>query len=69
MAYKCRICGINEVDNQGDICELCAVGQDPYAQGQTTSQNTPRPSQSSINNSQSNNFPTFLKEATTEKCF
>lgn len=31
MAYKCRICGSNEVDNQGDICELCAIGQDPYA--------------------------------------
>jgi len=31
MAYKCRICGSNDVDNQGDICELCAIGQDPYA--------------------------------------
>lgn len=31
MSYKCRICGSNEVDNQGDICELCAIGQDPYA--------------------------------------
>lgn len=31
MGYKCRICGINEVDNQGDVCELCAIGQDPYA--------------------------------------
>lgn len=35
MGYKCRICGVNEVDNQGDICELCAIGQDPYAQRQT----------------------------------
>lgn len=31
MAYKCRICGLNDVDHQGDICELCAIGQDPYA--------------------------------------
>ncbi len=44
MAYKCRICGSNDVDNPGDICELCAIGQDPYAtslgghQQQTTSQ-------------------------------
>lgn len=37
MGYKCRICGINEVDHQGDICELCAIGQDPYAQSQTSS--------------------------------
>jgi hypothetical protein len=67
MAYKCRICGINEVDNQGDICELCAVGQDPYAQGQTTSQNTPRPSQSSINNSQSNNVPYVPQRSNNRK--
>ncbi len=31
MAYKCRICGTNDVDNPGDVCELCAIGQDPYA--------------------------------------
>lgn len=30
MAYKCRVCGANEVDHPGDICELCAIGQDPY---------------------------------------
>ena len=33
MAYKCRICGSNEVNYPGDICELCAIGQDPYAAG------------------------------------
>lgn len=33
MAYKCRICGSNEVDNPGDVCELCAIGADPYAAG------------------------------------
>lgn len=31
MAYKCRICGLNAVEHQGDICELCAAEQDPYA--------------------------------------
>lgn len=31
MAYKCRICGSNDVEHPGDICELCAIGQDPYA--------------------------------------
>ncbi len=31
MGYKCSVCGINEVDKPGDICELCAIGQDPYA--------------------------------------
>lgn len=31
MAYKCRICGSNDVEHMGDICELCAIGQDPYA--------------------------------------
>lgn len=31
MAYKCRICGTNDVEYSGDICELCAIGQDPYA--------------------------------------
>lgn len=41
MAYKCRICGVNEVDHQGDICELCAISQDPYAQNQVPVSNTP----------------------------
>ena len=31
MSYKCRICGSNDVEHSGDICELCAIGQDPYA--------------------------------------
>lgn len=31
MAYKCRICGSNDVEHEGDVCELCAIGQDPYA--------------------------------------
>jgi len=55
MAYKCRICGINEVDNQGDICELCAIGQDPYAQNQTPSRSPQIPSQSNINDNQNGN--------------
>lgn len=33
MACKCKICGANEVNKEGDICELCAIGQDPYATG------------------------------------
>ena len=44
MSYKCRICGVNEVDSQGDICELCAIGQDPYAQNTSINQAyTPMP--------------------------
>lgn len=31
MSYKCKICGLNDVEHEGDICELCAVSQDPYA--------------------------------------
>ncbi len=38
MSYKCEICGINEVDNKGDVCELCAIGQDPYAVNSPVSQ-------------------------------
>lgn len=33
MSHKCCICGSNEVDNLGGICELCAIGQDPYRVG------------------------------------
>lgn len=54
MAYKCRICGVNEVDSQGDICELCAIGQDPYAQNQTSSQSSQFASQPNINCNQNN---------------
>ena len=38
MAYTCRICGSNEVDNPGDVCELCAIGADPYAAGLNATQ-------------------------------
>lgn len=30
--YKCRVCGVNEVEHPGDVCEMCAIGADPYAQ-------------------------------------
>lgn len=30
MAEKCRICGLNNVEHMDDICELCAMTQDPY---------------------------------------
>lgn len=38
MTYKCRVCGVNEVDQPGGVCEICAIGEDPYAaamQGET----------------------------------
>lgn len=54
MAYKCRMCGVNEVDNPGDICELCAIGQDPYAQTKTSSPSSQDTSQFNINGSQNN---------------
>ncbi len=38
MSYKCRICGVNDVDRPGDICELCALSQDPYANSMTGGQ-------------------------------
>lgn len=31
MGYVCSVCGANEVDLPGGVCELCAIGQDPYA--------------------------------------
>ncbi len=31
MGYVCSVCGSNEVDLPGGVCELCAIGQDPYA--------------------------------------
>lgn len=31
MGYKCSVCGSNDVDLPGGICEVCAIGQDPYA--------------------------------------
>lgn len=30
MAYKCSSCGANDVENPGDLCELCMTCQDPY---------------------------------------
>lgn len=53
MPYKCRICGTNEVNNQGDICELCAIEQDPYAQSQAISQGFQQGLQPNENNNQS----------------
>ena len=31
MVHYCRVCGVNEVDAPGEICELCEIAQDPYA--------------------------------------
>lgn len=51
MAFKCRICGANDVERQGDICELCAISQDPYAANlsgiQSESYTAPKPYSSS----------------------
>ena len=30
MAYKCKVCGFNDVEHPNDICELCAISADPY---------------------------------------
>lgn len=30
MAYKCSSCGAHDVENPGDLCELCMTCQDPY---------------------------------------
>lgn len=40
MSYKCRICASNDVEHQGDICEICAIGVDPYAVGMSGANNT-----------------------------
>lgn len=64
MAYKCRICGVNEVDNQGDICELCAIGQDPYAQSvsPTQTQIASHNKRNIINNSGNQNTDTYAPQ-------
>lgn len=67
MAYKCRVCGVNEVDNQGDICELCAIGQDPYAQSQTASHSSQAASQPNTNNYRSNTGSYAPKRAGNRK--
>ncbi len=67
MSYKCRICGINEVDNQGDICELCAIGQDPYAQNQAPAYGSQITSQPNINNIQSGNASHSTKHGANRK--
>lgn len=66
MAYKCRMCGVNEVDNPGDICELCAIGQDPYAQTQTSPLSSKGTSQLNINDNQ-NNGSYYSKRGTNRK--
>ncbi len=30
--YKCKICGVNEVDFSGGVCELCSLTYDPAAE-------------------------------------
>lgn len=67
MVYKCRVCGVNDVDNQGDICELCAIGQDPYAQNHTTTHAFQDVSQPNINNCRSDNSSCASKRRANRK--
>ncbi len=30
--YKCKVCGVNEVDFSGGVCELCSLTYDPAAE-------------------------------------
>lgn len=48
MAYKCRICGTNDVEHVGDVCELCAIGQDPYAAAMQNNNVTPEVSKQGL---------------------
>lgn len=48
MAYKCRICGTNDVEHPGDVCELCAIGQDPYASAMQSKSSTPEVSRQGL---------------------
>ena len=41
MGYTCRVCGQNEVDMPGGICEMCAINADPYASALGGYQTTP----------------------------
>lgn len=68
MSYKCEVCGVNDVDNQGDICELCAIGHDPYAQYVVSSQGIPSVQQgNNVNNSQSTQDSYVPKKGTSRK--
>lgn len=43
MAYKCRICGVNEVLEPDGVCEYCEVSQDPYLEAVSRQHARPRP--------------------------
>lgn len=55
MAYKCRICGTNEVEHVGDVCELCAIGQDPYATAMQNNNGVPEVSKQGLFQPQTSN--------------
>lgn len=38
MSWKCAKCGVNEVSYEGGICEMCALGIDPYMEAQQNQQ-------------------------------
>lgn len=68
MAYKCRICGSNDVENPRDICELCAISQDPYAS--SISKNEPNYSNTRphiFNDSSAKNAPYTPKQNSKRK--
>ncbi len=52
MGNKCRICGMNEVAHPGDVCDICALGEDPYLSelGGNRTQEQPRSSYGAIRN-------------------
>lgn len=45
MEYNCSICGINEVECEGGICDLCSISQDPYAQALSAQMQSSNPTQ------------------------
>lgn len=48
MTYKCRICGTNDVGHPGDVCELCAIGQDPYVLAMQSDNSVPKVSKQGL---------------------
>lgn len=44
MSAKCRICRMVDVEKPGDVCEMCKLGQDPFANdGPEPPQPNPKP--------------------------
>jgi len=56
MSYKCSKCGIRDVANEGDVCEICAITQDPYASSSSNSNRPRRVILSDTSNTQENTY-------------